>query len=264
MAKRPNRRIGVIVGAALVVVVLGSLGGLSPVEWVFNHTVVPVGRSLTAAGTGTGNFFHTLGEVGSLASQNAQLQQQNASLTAQLAALGDVKQENADLRAQVGLSASAGWQVVGANIVAYQPDSYRQYITIDRGQDAGIKLGQAATSNGLLVGQVNQVNANTARVMLVGDPDFRLAVRDQDTGATGILQGQLGSGLVMDDISQTDQVHAGDTVVTSGLGGGMPPGIAIGRVETVNTAQNEVFQSAAVAPSADVSRLRLVFVVTSL
>jgi rod shape-determining protein MreC len=205
-----------------------------------------------------------LSQINSLASQNNQLQQSNQQLKAQLAALGEVKQENTNLRQQLGLSAATGWSVVGANIVAYEPNSYRQYITLDRGSQSGLVVGQAATSNGILVGVISQVSATTAQVQLVSDPDFRLGVQDQDTGATGLLEGQLGAGLVMGEISQTDTIHSGDTIVTSGLGGKMSPGIAIGRVQTVNTAQNEVFQSAAIAPSTDISRLRLIFVVTSL
>lgn len=256
-----NRRVGVVVAIGAVLVLAGVLGFLGPVAWVFDHTVVPVGRGLTAAGTSTGSFFHTLGHIGSLASDNAALKAQNEQLQAQLAALGEVKQENIELRAQAGLSAATGWQTVGADIVTYQPDSYRQFLTIDRGSSSGIRTGQAVTSGGLLIGQVTQVSSGTAKIMLLSDPEFHLAVRDQDSSATGVLSGQLGAGLVIDEISQTDPIHPGDTIVTSGLGGGMPGGIAIGRVETVNSARNTVFQSAAVSPSADLGRLKLVFVV---
>lgn len=259
--KRRNRRVGIVVIAGAAIVLAGALGLLGPVSWLFDHTVVPAGRGLTGAGTGTGSFFHTLGQLGSLARDNASLTQENEQLRAQLAALGEVKQENIELRAQAGLNAAAGWQTVGADIVAYQPDSYRQYLTIDRGSNDGLKVGQAATSNGLLIGEVSATTATTAKIMLLADPEFRLAVRDQDTSATGVLSGQLGAGLVMDKISQTDQVHAGDTVVASGLGGGMPAGLAIGRIETVNSAANTVFQSAAISPSADLGRLRLIFII---
>lgn len=256
-----NRRVGIVVIAGAAVVLAGVLGFLGPVGWVFDHTVVPVGRGLTGAGTGTGHFFHTLGQLGNLARDNADLKQQNEQLRAQLAALGEVKQENIELRTQAGLNAAAGWKTVGADIVAYQPDSYRQYLTIDRGSANGVKVGEAATSNGLLIGQVSEVTPTTAKVILLNDPEFRLAVRDQDSNATGVLSGQLGAGLIMDKISQTDHVNSGDTVVTSGLGGGMPAGLAIGRIETVNSAQNTVFQSAAVSPSADLGRLRLIFII---
>jgi rod shape-determining protein MreC len=127
----------------------------------------------------------------------------------------------------------------------------------------GIKTGMAVLSQGMVIGTIADVQATTAKVMLVTDPEFSLTAKDQDTNATGIVRGRLGSGLVLDDIAQSDSVKAGDTVTTSGLGGVVPAGLLIGQLESVNTRANAVFQSGDVQTSLKVNSLRFAFVVLS-
>jgi rod shape-determining protein MreC len=119
----------------------------------------------------------------------------------------------------------------------------------------------AVMSEGVLFGSIVSVEPGTARIMLVTDPEFKLAAKDQDTGATGILRGQLGNGLILDEIGQTDIVKPGDSVTTAGLGGQVPPGLLIGSVQSVNTRSNVVFQSAQVETEFRVGKLRFVDVV---
>jgi cell shape-determining protein MreC len=97
--------------------------------------------------------------------------------------------------------------------------------------------------------------------MLVTDPEFKLAAKDQDSGAVGILKGQLGNGLVLDEVGQTDSLKPGDSVTSAGLGGQIPPGLLIGKVQSVNSRSNVVFQSAQVETQFRVNGLRFVYVV---
>jgi rod shape-determining protein MreC len=145
--------------------------------------------------------------------------------------------------------------------VAFAPDSYRQFVTINKGAKAGIGVGMGVTSEGILIGTIIEVRPGTARIMLVTDPEFKLAAKDQDTNAVGILRGQLGRGLALDEIGQTDVVKPGDSVTTAGLGGQVPPGLLIGTVQSVNTRANVVFQSAVVETQFRVGQLRFVDVV---
>lgn len=262
MKRRDGRNrivIGVILGALLVLA--GARGGLGPVRWLYDHTVVPIGRGVSGAGTSTNSFFSTLGQVGQLSAQNAKLRSTNDQLRSRLAADADAMSQNAQLRQELGLVQLGAPKQVGADVVAFQPDSYRQFVTIDRGSRDGLKVGQAALSNGIVVGTVSQVSASTAQVQLVSDPEFAITVRDEQTGALGVLHGQLGGGLEVDDIQQSDKVKPGDDIATSGLGGVVPSGLFIGPVQAVNGSSGGIFISAQVTPSVESERLRFVFVV---
>lgn len=258
---RANRRILLLVGAAGGLALLGVLGFLGPLHWVYDHTVVPVGQSLTVAGSSTAEALGNVGRVRKLARDNLALERENAQLRQRLTLDAETRRDNELLRRQLGLEVAGAPHQVAAEVVAFQPDSYRQFVTINKGAVAGLKPGLAAMSEGVLVGVLSEVHQRTAKIMLVTDPEFRLAAKDQDTGALGIVHGQLGSGLLMDKIGQTDAVETGDTVTTSGLGGLVPAGLFIGQVQSVNSRSNAIFQSAQVSTPLKVNRLRFVFVV---
>jgi len=258
---RANRRILIVVAAGALMVVFGTLGRLGPAKWLYDRTLAPMGRGFTAIGADTGEAIANIGGVRNLARENVKLERENAELRQRLAADAETRRDNELLRKQLGLEVAGAPRQVAAEVISFQPDSYRQFVMINKGSQAGVTTGMAVLSEGVLIGTITDVQPTTARIMLVTDPEFKLAGKDQDTGATGIVRGQLGSGLIMDKIGQTDKVNPGDTVTTSGLGGQVPAGLLIGQVESVNTRANVVFQVAQVDTSLKLSRLRFAIVV---
>ncbi len=256
LRRRPALNL-VVTAAVILSAILLLLGS---VRWVYDATVVPAVRVLTGAGVTTGGFFNNLGHIKDLAAENQKLESDNRALKTRLAADAETQRDNQTLRRQLGLQQVSGFDEIGAEVVAYEPDSYRQFITVNKGSKDGLQAGMAATSDGVLVGLLSDVQAHSAKITLVTDPEFRLVARDQETGTLGVLQGKLGSGLNMDKIGQTDKVSPGDTIVSSGLGNLVPAGILVGDIQSVNQHVNAVFQSAQVASDFSVSRLRFVFV----
>lgn len=258
---RANRRIIIIVGLGALLVTFGVIGKLGPIRWVFDRTVLPVASSLSAGGVNAGEALANLSRVSGLARENANLQRENAKLRQRLAADAETRSDNELLRKQLGLDVAVTLRQVAAEVVIFAPDSYRQFVTINKGTNSGVVVGTAVTSEGVLIGMIADAQPSTARIILVTDPEFKLAAKDQDTGATGILRGQLGNGLVLDEIGQTDIVKPGDSVTSAGLGGQIPPGLLVGKVQSVNTRANVVFQSAQVETEFRISALRFVYVV---
>lgn len=258
---KANRRIIIVVVAGALLVSLGVLGKLGPLGWAFDHTLGPAAQGLTRLGVSAGEAIGNLSRVKDLAKDNSRLEQENASLRQRLAADAETRKDNELLRRQLGLEVAGTLRQVAAEVVLFAPDSYRQFVSINKGSAAGIAQGMAVTSEGVLIGTIAEVKAGSARIMLINDPEFKLAAKDQDTGATGILRGQLGHGLLLDEIGQTEIIKPGDSVTTAGLGGQIPAGLLIGKVQSVNTKSNVVFQSAQVETEYRVSGLRFVNVV---
>jgi rod shape-determining protein MreC len=63
-------------------------------------------------------------------------------------------------------------------------------------------------------------------------------------------------------ISQAQEIKEGDAVVTSGLGGEMPKSLVIGNISRIDQSKDKLFQEASVLPEANLSDLRIVFLVT--
>jgi rod shape-determining protein MreC len=253
--------ISLIVGAGLVLA--GSKDWLRPAQNLLAGVVKPIGSSFTQAGSGVGGVFDLLGSVKQLSDENAQLRARLGVLEQEAAKLREAGHQNEILRRQLGFREQTGYQSLPAEVIAYQPDNFRQYLTIARGTASGVKPGMAVIAEGFLVGKVSEASANFAKVFLLTDPEFKINAISQEGRATGTVSGQLGSGLVMEKIPQDEPVKPGETIITSGLGGELPKGIVIGRIESVDQASNAIFQTARIGTGLRLSKLELVFVVVA-
>ena len=255
-------RLAAFWGIAVVslVLVLQISGLWRPVTIVLDDIVRPVGEVLSSMTRGVGDTFRTLGSLHQLEQNNRHLESQLQAAQAETARLRELENENKLLREQFGFQKDQPLELVGAKVVAYGPDNVRRTIVMNRGSRDGIQVGQAVVSSGILVGKVDRVEASTATVGLVSDPEFRLQAIGQSGRARGILRGELGTGLRLEQIAQNERLDRGENILTAGSDR-IPKGILIGTTESVDKSDNEIFQAATVRSPLNFERLELVFVV---
>jgi rod shape-determining protein MreC len=265
MRTTSQRRIIIIAVLGLSLVALGSLGRLSSIGGALGVVFSPLTRMLHVAGTGIANNVGVVGSARNLASDNAKLRKENADLRAALATASAGSAELAAIKKQLGLRELAGKRLVPADVVSTQPDSYRAFVTINRGSKDGLAAGMVVVVDGTLVGTINQVGELSSKVLVVTDPTFKVTgqVLAGGNGATGTVRGSIGGGLLMEKIPQDQKLSVGDTVITSGLGGDIIKGYSLGTVQSVARADNGVFQSARLSTPVQIGRLQTVFVVAN-
>jgi rod shape-determining protein MreC len=64
-------------------------------------------------------------------------------------------------------------------------------------------------------------------------------------------------------VSQKQQIHENEIVLTSGLGGNLPKGLVIGQITRVEQRDSDMFQQATVRPTVDFERLEMVLIIVS-
>jgi len=122
-----------------------------------------------------------------------------------------------------------------ADIVNIQLNSLRQRVLIDRGSVNSVARGQAVLDDDGVVGQTMHVGPWSAQVILITDPEHELPVEIQRTGLRTIAVGAGDStSLGLPYLPANADVHVGDVLVTSGLGGVFPPGYPVARVTEVH------------------------------
>ena len=114
-----------------------------------------------------------------------------------------------------------------------------------------------------LVGRVDAVTADAARVQLIADPASAVNVSLQNSKTEAMLVGSITGDLSLDMISQDVTVQPGDVVLTSGLGGGYPPNLLVGQVISVRKLDYELFQQATVQPIVNYDQLQFILVITN-
>ncbi|MDA0815611.1 MAG: rod shape-determining protein MreC [Chloroflexi bacterium] len=202
------------------------------------------------------------GQIAELAAENATLRQQLSRAEADLATLREgriaIDQANA-LIASIGNDSG---QVVTATVVLRDPAPGRQSVVLNRGRDDGVRTGQPVLGAGAtLLGVVAEVTDSRARVRLITDRESAHAVLIQASRLPGSLVGD-GERLLLDFVPVDASVTPGDVILTSALGGLLPPGLLVGRVREVDAPAQELFQRIVVDPLANLDRVEQVLVMT--
>jgi len=262
----------VLVVLLLLLMVRATAGQRTTSSWLekgISEAVYPlqvvtdwVVAGLRGVGTGVADLF--------------QLRRDNAQLRAEVAQIPDLQNrilelqtENGELRRQLGIPADPALTLIAARVVGRYPDTWLQMITIGRGSSDGVQPDMAVRNADGLVGKVVRVTPHTAVVQLIIEPTpsrdigatAGIGAMDQMSRQAGILSGTGEDLLRFRFFNCTDCANVGDAVVTSGLGGSIPEGIYIGRVERVSLEENGLTHVASVRPAVDFSRLEWVSVV---
>ena len=85
----------------------------------------------------------------------------------------------------------------------------------------------------------------------------------QSAETSAVAFGSVTGDVSLDMISQNVTVESGDLILTSGLGGGFPSDLPMGKVVTIRNLEFELFQQATVQPAVDFTRLEIVLVITN-
>jgi len=205
---------------------------------------------------------------GGLPEQHRQLRAELIQLQNQLLEFEELRRENLLLRRQLGFVERAERDPVPAEVLARDISGWWQTVRVDHGGSAGVRADQAVITSEGLVGRVMDSSVRTADVLLITDPGCRVSVQIADKGAFAILSGQGlsrrgGPACRLELINKNARIERGDPVFTSGLGGIFPRGLLVGHIDEVYTAESGLHQSATVIPSADLTDLRVVFILTA-
>ena len=162
---------------------------------------------------------------------------QNRRLKAQLAQAGALSsqikaltQENARLRALLGVKTDPPLPMVGARAVLDSRGPFANTRLADVGSDQGVIEGNPVLSEHGLVGRVIGVSRSMSRILLLTDLDSRVPVLVERTNARAILTGDGGPSPKLAYLRTHDALRDGDRVLTSGDGGVIPRGLPVGLV----------------------------------
>jgi rod shape-determining protein MreC len=141
-------------------------------------------------------------------------------------------------------------------------DAFRERVLVDKGASDGVYVGQAVLDSGGVFGQVARVGQLTSEVILVSDAAHAIPVQINRNGLRTVAVGTGDTNhLKLPYLPTSADVVAGDFLVTSGLGGGFPPGYPVGTVTEVKRDPAQSLADVEVKPAAALARSReLMFV----
>lgn len=240
----------------------GESGPLHSVRNGFSFVRTPIAR----VGSIIGVPFNAIGNAFTNATASQEdlttLQEQNAELLATVMKLEEYRLENERLNALLELKDAYNMEAVGARVIGRSSDSWNQVIVIDKGTKDGIGAGMPVMDANGLIGQVESAGPLSSTVRLITDEQSGVAAMIQSSRVEGILSGSINGLLYLNYIPVTTTVNVGDIIITSGIGGIYPKGIAIGEVVSVEATAEDLYHTIVVMPISSSENFEEVLVLT--
>jgi rod shape-determining protein MreC len=208
-----------------------------------------------------GGYFSSLSslqnEVREL--KNQQVAQAQAMQQAQLQMA-----ENAHLRRLLEAREYLPVASIMSEILYDARDPSTRRIVLDRGTRNGVQLGLPVIDNAGVIGQVTRVFPFTSEVTLLTDKEQAIPVQVLRSGLRSIAYGRGRSGLLdLRFVAPDADIQVGDVIVTSGLDGMYPAGLAVAKVMQVEKVAAGAFGRVVCQPLGGVDRNRQLLIVMS-
>ena len=205
-------------------------------------------------------------DVQKLKEENNSLKEKVDELQAQMMDYEMLKAENETLKKHSILEASyPNYEVIVADIIMTSSSNWSIVYTLNKGEKDGVMPKMAVICKEGLVGYVETVTANTAKVISILDAGNAVSARITRTRDTVIAKGNLSladkNQIKITNIPTNVSLIEGDKIETSGLGGIYPKGILIGKVKRFEQKNNPIENEAIVESLVDFEKLETVAVI---
>ncbi|MBW8900970.1 MAG: rod shape-determining protein MreC [Massilia sp.] len=260
-------RVKVTVFALLSIALLvvdARLHALSAVRQVAATVLYPFQMAALAprdALANMGTYFSSISalqkEVRDLKSQQVAMAQAMQQAQLQMA-------ENAQLRRLMDAREHLPVHSMMSEILYDARDPSTRRVVLDRGTRNGVKLGLPVIDNAGVVGQVTRVFPFTSEVTLLTDKEQAIPVQVLRNGLRSVAYGRGQSGLLdLRFVAPNADIQVGDVLVTSGLDGIYPAGLAVAKVIQVENVAQGAFGRVVCQPLAGIDRHRQLLIVMS-
>ena len=236
---------------------------LENVRQVVAIALHPVERALGMPGAAFAYVYEYFGSKRQLTDENAMLRQELVARAPATQGFARVQEENARLRALLDIRSHFGASAIAVQVLYTGRDPFTQKVFVDRGSSAGIQAGAGVIDENGVVGQVTRVFPFMSEVTLITDRDQAVPVQVERNGTRSVLFGNgTGRSPELRFTSPTADLRAGDRLLTSGLDGTYPPGLAVAEVVDVIRDTGQMFARIVCKPLAGIDHSEFLLVMS--
>lgn len=238
------------------------LGYLESLRAALSVVIYPVQYVVNLPVAGSRWVAESLATRQALVSENSRLREENLLLQSRFQRFAAVEVENARLRRLLDSSIEVSDRVLVADLLAIEMQPASRQVVLNKGSGHGVYLGQPVVDASGVMGQVVHVGPLTSTAMLITDTSHAIPVEINRSGLRAIAVGTgADDELELAYVPVNADVHEGDLIVSSGMGGRFPRGYPVGEVVGVQLDPGEPFARVTARPSARLSQAHEVLLV---
>jgi rod shape-determining protein MreC len=194
--------------------------------------------------------------------ENQQLKQQALQRDIALQHLGTLRLENNHLRDLLQANQALVENSMIGEIVHVGRDPFTKKVVVNRGEVDNIVAGVAVVDATGVIGQVTRVYSATSEVTLITDKSLAIPIQIERNGLRAIAFGHgRDNTLDLPYLPANIDVRRGDKLVTSGIDGIYPAGLAVATVTKIEVAHASTFAHIVCVPTGGVENHRQLLLV---
>jgi rod shape-determining protein MreC len=256
--------------ALAVILLVGFLLLPSQLQTVFQQLGSPVGwvvswplRAMASVSDGISDLWTGFVRLQGVEEENRELRKEVEYLKGQNSQLREAAAATDRLAKLLEFKEQALPPMVAARVIGRDTGNWYRTIILNKGESDGVQPDRGVITPAGVVGRIVKTTAATSVVLLVTDPNNAIAGLIQRTRDEGIVEGTAEGLARLKYIPLLSNARAGDRIVTSGLTGDFPRGLAIGTITRIDKAEGALFQSAELTPEVETDRVEEVLVIQS-
>lgn len=248
---------------SLALLVTNSRGGqrVDPLGVVFLELVTPIADLGTHISSTLTSTWRSYVDLVGVRQEREWLRSRVRNLETEADAASAIAQENERLRELLGLREILATSAVAARITGAEASGLFRTATLNKGESDGVTEGFAVIAGGGVVGRVVATSPHASRVLLLDDHASGVDSLVRRTRARGIVEGGSAAGCRLKYVKRREDIRVGDKLITSGLDGIFPKGLAIGEIVELSEEEHGLYRTAEVRPTVEFAKLEEVLIV---
>lgn len=241
----------VLIAASLALLALPEPVQLDVARGVLDRALLPIQRVTTL-----------LYDYSDVREENERLRRMVATLVLERERLLQFRDERERLRRLAEFKEEQTRRLVPAEVIGRDLDRIQTNLIIDKGAGAGLRERMPVFSYGGLAGTLSRVFPESAWVQLLCSKNLPISCVDKRSRVVGVLEWRHRNLFEMKHVGGSEDVVAGDTLLTSGFGGTIPKGFPVAIVTRVATSADGLSLRVDAYSPIDFLALEEVFVMT--
>ena len=229
------------------------LNYLSQVRQAFIATLHPFEMAANAPSEWVRDVQKYFSAHNKLLQENYALKQQAFLHQVSLQRLSTIQAENEHLRHLLNGNIPIQPKAVLGEISHMGRDPFTHVVVVNRGSQHNIKAGQAVVDSKGVIGQVTRVYPFTSEVTLITDKELSIPIQIERNQLRAIAFGEGNNTLDIPFLPTNVDIKVGDKLVTSGIDGVYPAGLAVATVTKIQQNPESPFAKIVSTPVAGVS-----------
>ncbi len=223
------------IGAIVIMIADHRFQALSTVRIAISAVINPIEQAMMYPGNVARRAGAYFADQQHLIEENRTLEERVLELSAAGQQMRLMQAEKPYLEGLRSAQVRFGGRGVLAEIVRDARNPAARKVIIDRGSTGGIKAGQAVIDGTGVVGQVTQLGLTSSEVTLTTEKDQSVPVMVMRNGLRAVAVGSGRDGQIdVPFIPLGADIQVGDPLVTSGIDGTYPAGLAVATVSQVD------------------------------